>query len=315
MKQETKDSSTKNITLLFIALIIIYPFLYYIMLHISLGQASTGILKPLLIFYPVIAFFAVIFFISKNRYLDKIIDYILSGREVVKDELADPVKNYPVESMVILFFSCLSAPLIAILAGFKGGIVVSPQHGFFMFINGAVPALICGAVLYHRIRMIILKYSLIVGLRPPAYVERLSVPVIAVFLCMATPVYAWLCRIYDRQLFVIMPEFRGSIDTLIMVIPLFIVAASSLIFAVIYFVADRRSGTVCGAGGDRQGNESISSAGGMTVESMENLEPFLYKLRNVAGWTVSEPDDKVQESATGQGVSVEPHLLPGDKEP
>jgi len=304
MKEETRDSSTKKITLLFIILIALYPILYFIMLLISIGMNSMLILKPLIIFYPVIAFFSVIFFITKNRYLDKIIDYILSGREINKDELSDLVRNYPVESMIILFFSCLAAPLIAILVGIKGGIISSPQHGFFMIIIGAIPALICGALLYSRIRVIILRYSLIVGLKPPSLIEKLSIPVLALFLCMATPVYAWIYRIYDRQSSLIMPDYRGSIDVMIMVIPLIILAAASLIFAVIYFVADGNSCKVYGAAQDDQGGESISSAGGMTAESIENFESFLYKLRNVAGWTAKEPDGAAPAGETRTEMDI-----------
>lgn len=304
MKEETRDSSTKKITLLFIILIIINPVLYFIMLLISIGMSSALILKPLIIFYPVIAFFSVIFFITKNRYLDKIIDYILSGREINKDELSDLVRNYPIESMIILFFSCLAAPLIALLVGFKSGIILSPQYGFFMIMIGAVPALICGALLYYRSRVIILRYSLIVGLKPPSLMEKLSIPVLAVFLCMATPVYAWVCRIYSRQSYVIMPEYRGNIDTMIMVIPLIILAAASLIFGVIYFVAEGIGVPVYGAVGDEHGDESISPAGGMTVESMENFESFLFKLRYVAGWTAKEPEGAAPSEATLTEIDI-----------
>lgn len=201
MTEDTGDNSAKNITFLFTLFIILQPLLYFIILLISLGLSSTGILKPLVIFYPLIAFFTVIFFISKNRYLDKIIDFLQSGKEFDQEELAVPVKKYPFESMIILFSGCMAAPFIAVLSGLKSGIIISAQQGIFFFMMGAVLACIAGAVFFLRIKIILFRYMVMVGVKPLALWQKLSIPLLAAFLGMIILVFSAIYRVYDQQSF------------------------------------------------------------------------------------------------------------------
>lgn len=199
--EEIKESSARNITIQFILFLILQPLLYFIILIISLGTNALGILKPMLIFYPLIAFFSVIFFISKNRYLDKLIDFLQSGKDFEKDDLAVPLKKYPMESMIILFSGCMAAPFIAVLSGLKSGIIISAQQGIFFFMMGAVLACIAGAVFFLRIKIILFRYIVMVGVKPLTLWQKLSIPLLAAFLGMIILAFSGVYRVYDRQSF------------------------------------------------------------------------------------------------------------------
>lgn len=199
MGEDTRDRTTGEITWLFIILIILHPLIYFILLFTASGTASASLLKPLVLFYPVIAFFSIIFFISKNRYLDKIIDYIRSGREINQDELGDPVKKYPAESMVILFSGCVAAPFIAVFAGSRGGFILSPVHGLFIFMLGAVPAFSSGMIFYYRIREIISPYMKVTGVELPSLRGKITLPLLAVSLTVSVLTSAAVYRISNAN--------------------------------------------------------------------------------------------------------------------
>lgn len=199
MVNGTKDSSPKKITELFILLITLQPVIYFIVLVISLGRSSIILLKPMVLFYPLVALFCTVFFINKNRYLQKIIDYILSGNEVKPDELGEPVKKYPVESMIVLFSGCMAAPLIAVLSGVKSGIIISPQQGIFLFMLGTVTAFIAGILFFYAIKVLIHRYIITVGVKPLSPRYKLSIPLLAVFLGIIVPVYAAIYRSSEVQ--------------------------------------------------------------------------------------------------------------------
>jgi hypothetical protein len=148
MAEGIRDTTTKNITILFIILTILQPFsVSYYSAYISWCQCRRNP-ETAADILPIIAFFSVIFFIRKNRYLDKIIDFLQSGREFEQAEMAASVRKYPLESMIILFSGCMAAPFIAVLSGLKSGIIISAQQGIFFFMMGAVLACIAGAVFF-----------------------------------------------------------------------------------------------------------------------------------------------------------------------
>lgn len=197
MTESLMERTKKRVIGSFLALAALLPFIYFLLLAIAIGFSnSTVLLGYIIVFYIPITLIGFFIFAARNRALLREIDKISTSSG---DESFHVIKSYPYISMALLILISLSAPVIALVVGYKREIFLSMQQGVFFFLIGTILSVIAGAVFYYIVNIYLFRFKIAAGLRPLSLMEKLAIPFIASFLGLMLLAYAGIYRVYDAQ--------------------------------------------------------------------------------------------------------------------
>ena len=187
MQNEKYMSIPSSILKTFIALYIIHPLTYFLIILLAIGFSDffklasiIAILAP-----PIIAVFFVLFFLT-NKKLKGYINAYLQGEEVDMEQMELFVNNYSKRVSMFLLIGCAGGPLLTAILGMMMGLFFSWQQAFFFFILGEITALIVTYILYYVSKTKLYPFSGVIDYHPLRLVYKFSIPILATILTVLT---------------------------------------------------------------------------------------------------------------------------------
>ncbi|MBN2077413.1 MAG: methyl-accepting chemotaxis protein [Spirochaetes bacterium] len=183
------DKVPRKILVIFIALYVIHPVVFFLMSVIIIGfDKFLSVLKIISVLAPpIIAVFTGIF-ILMNRNLAKHIRNLIDDESVINDPevLTAFLNSYPEKAAIPLVAGCAIGPLLTIIIGFFSDIFFSPFQVVFILIIGEITAVGVGAILYYFAKILLYPSNRKISYNPISILYRFSIPILTVVLFIVT---------------------------------------------------------------------------------------------------------------------------------
>ncbi len=185
----TLGSVPRKILILFIALYVIHPSVFFLLSVLIIGSDRffsvfkiIAILAP-----PIIAVFTGIFIVMNRRLAKHIAELIDDTRATDDREALSAFFNaYPERAAIPLVAGCAIGPVLTVIIGFFSGIFFSPFQAVFILIIGEITAAGVGAILYYYSKIFLYPSNRAIPYTPISILYRFSIPILTMVLFIVT---------------------------------------------------------------------------------------------------------------------------------